>query len=980
MIDIINHRRLAMKDIRIGDIIHNFQVKAITPVNDISAVIYEMEHLGTGTQVVWSKRDEEVKTCLIGFRTIPEDDTGSFHILEHSVLSGSAKYPSKELFLELMMGTYNTYLDAMTASDKTVYLLGSRSEKQFTHLLDTQMDCVFRPAIYDIPNIFRQEGWHYELLNREDPVIYKGIVYNEMKGSHSSPSSVISKALDRLMLPDTCYRYDSGGDPVHIPELTYEKFLSCHSRYYHPSNALIAMDGDLDIENALKLIDEKQLSTFEKLDINPVIGRQESIERPESTVYYEIGRSDSPKNRTFAAFGYMLGDYADMKRYYAARILCDYLAGSSESPLSRAVADSGLASGVSVNIRQALQHYINIQVSGTEKAHIPEIERIINTVIAQIAEKGLNRQKLEASFNAQEFEVRTRRTEGSVGLNICRDAISSWCFGSPVCLPLNHSDVFEDLRKKMDEGYFEALLLELFICNREKGRVCVLPSVNVGTDALNAEAAALAAAKAEWTDEKISEVIRETKDLIEWQSTPDSPEILEKIPSISISDISELPAKNEASVSEENGFTVLHHSGDTGGLMHLNAYFDISDINKEDLPYVSLMASLLGKLNTGRYSAAELQTLVSTCAGRFEIAPEAYSPFGKYDRTRIFVSASVSALGQNAENALDLLCEVLTATEFASHDVLRSAVRQGMDKYRADLLGRGPRAAAAVRSRAYTTTEGVVLENTIGYEYYSWLKKLEIDSESVCEDILSHMKALAEKMFVRSRLTLSAAGENARDAAASFALKLPEGKASAVSLSSFKPMGPRQEGILIPAAVSFASGCGNIFRYGAEYSGGLSVLSQLLHANHLWKMIRVQGGAYGGGLNVFTNGDVLYNSFRDPTAYRSIDCFNASADFARSFCGSGADLRKIIIGALGNSEGIMGPIARMKAADSDHFCGITYEDRCRMRSEMLNANNEELIKLCAVLDAVKNENAVCVVGGKQHLDACAHRINTILEL
>lgn len=964
----------------INDVIHGFKVVGITPIAELEAKVYEMYHEKCGARLVWIDRNDENKVFTVGFKTIPEDSTGVPHILEHSVLSSSQKYPLKELFIELIKSTYNTFLDAGTGADLTRYLACTRNSAEFLNLVDYEMSCVLQPSIYTTPKIFYQEGWHHELLNKEDDPIYKGVVFNEVKGSHSNPMSVMFSDMKKLLFPDTCYALNSGGDPACVPDLTYEQFINFHKKFYHPTNCCVAMDGSIDIVPVLKLLDEEYFSHYEKSDIHVQVEAQPTISYAEHEALYEIGQNESEENKTYFSYGYILGEYVEKEKTFAMQVIADVLTGNNSAPLSHAIVSAGLGQAVDLRVMDGLQPYAILQVANTNADQIDEIKKVIHETLTKLVEEGLDRTQLESAFNSFDFAQRRRRTEGPVGLYNCGDIYSAWSYKGTIKQALSYEDTLSSLREKLNTRYFEELIDTMLIRNPQTRTLTVLPSKTIGLEIQQRELDRLKAEKASWSEEKIEEVIQATKDLIEWQSTPNSEELMNSLPILPLEAIDPKPEKNVAEIGSADGIETLCHSLDTKGIAHTTLYFDAADLTLEELPYASLLCSLVGKVNTTAHNAAELATLLKVNTGRFAVAPEFYTPAGRADACKPYIAINVSTLGNKTGVGMELLKEVIADADYADPSAIRNTLIQAMAVYRQKLLGRGNRCAVTVRSRAYSSAEGVALEYTEGYEYYNWVKAQLESFDSNSAELIEKLKALAAKLFTRSRLTISVSGSEVGSEVKELAAALPTGAASGVEATVYQPLGARQEGLLIPAAVSCASGYGNLSNYGESYTGKYVALAKLLSSCYLWQEIRMKGGAYGGGLDIFSNGDIIYNSFRDPTAHRSLDIFDAAEDFVRSYCASNEDLQKVIIGAVAGTEPIMGPIAKMQAADSDHFCGITYEDHCRVRSELISTTKEELLALCKTLKDVRDENSICVVGGQKHLDDCGDKLKTILTV
>lgn len=480
----------------IGDTLHGFRVIRQVELDELSGTLHEMEHEKTGAKLAWLQRAEQNKTFMAAFQTIPEDDTGVFHILEHSVLCGSEKFPLKEPFVELMQGSMKTFLNAMTYPDKTVYPVSSRNDKDFMNLVRVYADAVMSPAIYRQPNIFRQEGWHYEVKEGAEPS-YKGVVFNEMKGAFSSVDTILQGGMNRLLYPESCYRFVSGGDPEHIPELSYEQFLNAHRRFYHPSNALFFLDGDLDLAEVLELLDEEYLSKYERQERDFAIHMQQPVSGAEGTVSYQLAPGQKAEGKTHFCMGKLAGTWADKEKCLALKILCSYLAGSNDAPLKKAILRRGLGQDLFMSVSDGnAQPSLVLQVRNTQREKCGEIRAVLRETAQELLEQGLDRGELEAIFNRMEFSALEHSEP--YGLTLGLGVTASWLCGGQPELYLTWGDTFAALREKMEDGYMESLLREILADQEHTAVLYALPSATLGQETMEREAQRLQNAKASW--------------------------------------------------------------------------------------------------------------------------------------------------------------------------------------------------------------------------------------------------------------------------------------------------------------------------------------------------------------------------------------------------------------------------------------------------------------------------------------------------
>lgn len=960
-----------------------FRVQRHRYLEEIQAEIWELEHVRSGAPLIWLAREDNNKTFGIAFKTLPEDSTGVFHILEHSVLNGSEKYRTREPFVDLLKGSLQTFLNAMTFSDKTFYPVSSRNDKDFLNLVSVYMDAVLHPAIYEKPEIFRQEGIHIELLEADAEPIYKGVVFNEMKGAYSSPDSLMVSELDRQLFPDNSYRFSSGGDPVAIPDLTYEKFIDCHQRFYHPSNSRIFLDGDMDLPSVLTMLDS-YLSDYERKDCGIEVKPQAPVSPEEAITKYEITPEESEENKVRYAEGYVYGTYRDSETSIALRVLADVLTGNNESPLKRAILSRGLAEDISIELNDGIyQPYAILQVSNTDESKIPEIKRIVKEELTRLAEEGLDKEQLTASFNRLEFNTR-ERDYGSTPRGLVYGIVSleSWLYGGDPADALRFNDLFSSLREKLTGSYFEDTLRRVFLENPHKAAARLVPSKTVGEERRAAEAARLAAIRAGWTEEERDAVIAMNKALAEWQATPDTPEQLATLPTLALSDISEKEERIPCEVDTVDGCTVLRHEIPSDGITYLYLYFSETDLTEREFALASLLCELYTEMDTAAYDRLTLQKEIKMHLGRLSFSQVNYKDIADFDtacRPQLCVKCSV--LTQNADKAVELIAEIARNTRFDN----KANIKEIVDQVKTALMQSmtmGGHQTAMTRAMAYLSSYGVVNEYTGGYEYYTFCRDLAENFDARADELIEELKALSDKIFDRARLTVSLTETGAGTSAlpATVIAAFPEKETDVPFQSKLEPLGKRNEGIVTPAGVSFAVSASLTSQKGFCFHGSMKVLTKILSLGYLWNEIRVKGGAYGCGFLVRETGGAAFYSYRDPNADRSLSIYAKASDFIRAFLESGEDITKFIIGTIGDSEPVLSTSAKGSVSDVDFFCRRTYKDRLTVRREILDTTAEDLLRCCTLLDSMAEENAICVVGGKDKLDACGDKLKSILTL
>lgn len=948
-----------------GTIIQNFRITAVRPIPELDCRLWEMEHEKTGAQLAWLDRADENKTFGIAFKTIPTDHTGVFHILEHSVLCGSDKYPVKEPFVELLKSSVNTFLNAMTYPDKTVYPISSRNDKDFLNLLDVYMDAVLHPAIYHKPEIFRQEGWRYEL--REEGPVYQGVVFNEMKGAYASADAELEFAMSKLMFPDNCYSMESGGHPEHIPDLTYEQFIANHQKYYHPSNARIMLCGTVDLEAALSHIDA-YLAPYERQSADFPIPMQEAVPYREEKAFFEIGAEESTDERTIVSCGCMLGAYDEQEKLYAAMVLRDYLAGDNDAPLKRAILDAGLAQDLKVNLHDGIQqNWISWEAWNTDEDKVEAIKETVHTLLEKLAAEGLDRERLEACFNSFAFKLRDR--DGGWAPRSLAEALTmldSWLYGGDPAQYLQVEKTLEDLEAKLSTDYYAKLLRELFLDNPHKALTILVPSPTLGDEKRKKEADRVAAESGAWTEADRARIGEEGKVLTAWQQAPDTPEALATIPMLQLSDIDPTPEKLSVTVTERQGTPVLLHK--TGSsLVYLNLHFDVSDLTLEELSDAELLTRLLGKLPTRKHTAAQLQLLTKQKIGSLHYSSAVYS--GKNPAVRL--SANLVSLPSQKETAAEVLTEILTDTLFEDKKTLKDLLDQQLMRLQMQFAGVGHR-YARTRALAMVTGDGAAREALSGSTYIRYLKQLCAADDAGLDALLVRLQKIASRAFTRSRMVISVS-ENGAELAERIPEAFPQG--SAALRVDYAPMDRAQVGLPIPAAIGFAAKASNMARHGVSYHGSLFVLENILNFSYLWNEIRVQGGAYGCGFTASADGDICFHTYRDPQPGRSLDIFDRAAEFIRGYCANDPDLTPMILGAMASADPLLNTQMKISLAEGRYFKGTTYEEVCRTRRELIGTTKEDLLALTEVLEALAREDSVCVVAGQPLLDACGEKLS-----
>ncbi len=944
------------------------------PLEELGGVLHQYEHQKTGAQLCWLDRPEENKTFAVAFRTIPEDDTGVFHILEHSVLCGSDKYPVKEPFVELLKNSLNTFLNAFTFPDKTMFPVCSRNQEDFQNLISVYLDAVFHPLIYSKPEIFRQEGWHYEV---ENGLSYKGVVFNEMKGAMASPDTLMETECIRRMFPDNCYRHNSGGDPVHIPDLTYENFLAAHRKYYHPSNALIFLDGDLNPEPVLTLLDQV-LSPYSRQESLPGIPFQQPVNGGRGAAVYELSNSEPLEGRCRLGLAFGACTFRDRETQAAVYALSDVLCGDNQAPLKRCLLEKGLAKDVTLTLNDGVQQpWILLEARDLEEDKEAEVEKALLQEIRRLTREGLDHKRLEATLDNLEFQAR-QRDYGRMpqGLILGFQVMESWLYGGAPQANLEVGNLYQILREKLSQGYFEKLMETLLLENPHTCQVLLKPSHTLGKEREAQETRRLEQAAAQWTEEERRSLLEQQKAIETWQQTPDTEETLATLPRIRLDQIETEPKELPLETCQIAGVPVLVHRAATGGIVHLSLYFALDDLSPEELPEVSFLAQVLTHVPTQNHSLEDLQREIRSRMGTLSFSVEAYGIQGKADQCRVFLVAQCSLLEQKQTEALELLEEILTQSCFGQGETVYPFLCQRRAML-VEMAARNGHNTALSRVMARSVSQGLVQEMAGGVFFLNWLRDLEQHFQEKYPSLGAKLLSLAEILFVGSRLTLSATCENREpvEQAAAQLSHLPQGSFTRPDRCRFQPWERKREGIVIPGDVSY-SAQGGVFP--ASGKGAARVMSHVLSLEHLWNRVRVQGGAYGTGMIVRDNGFAGFYSYRDPTALRTIGCFEESPGYLRGL--TGQDMTGRIIGTVAESEPVLTVRLMGRAADGLYWSETTQEDRCRRRREILDTTGEDLVSLADRLEELEQTASLCVVGSRSQIEQCGELLEEISEL
>lgn len=956
-----------------GTLIHGFQLLHKIFIKEADSTAYTFEHVKSGARVFILQNADDNKVFSISFRTPPTDDTGVAHIVEHSTLCGSRKYPLKEPFVELVKGSLNTFLNAMTYPDKTMYPVASRNDKDFQNLMDVYLDAVFYPAMCQNPQVLMQEGWHYEIESPEQPLVYSGVVYNEMKGALSAPDDLLESRILHSLYPHTTYQYESGGDPEAIPDLTQEKFVAFHSRYYHPSNSYIYLYGDIDIEEKLAYLDEEYLSHFDRIPVPSHIDREPAFpafRRVDAT--YPISEEDGTKDKTFLALNWSVGESLNPKTMMGLEILEHALLRTPAAPLRKALIDAKLGKDVdSLFEDDMLQPMFSIIINNSETERAERFRTLTLEAMQSLVRDGIDKELLEASINLLEFRLR-ESDFGSApkGLIYGIRIMKSWLYDGQPETYLYYEELLRDMKAGLASGYFEQLLEKYFLKNSHQTLLVMAPDTQLAARREAAQEKLLAEKKASMSAEEIEQVIAATHALKERQQSPETEEALKSIPILELADIRRQTDCLPLEVRSCEGAKVLFSDVETNGIAYLNLYFDASAVPQQEIPYLYLLSGFLGMVDTEAHTYAELANLRNLHTGGIAADVIAYTKKDQPDSSMPTLRVRAKALIEKLPKLMDILEEMLTRSRFTDGKRLKELLEQGQASMELELQ-RSANQIIVARLASYLSAAGCYAEEG-GLKMYPFLKELQQDFDAGLAKIQQAFADIIPRVFNRRNLIVSVTMKD--EDYCRFSEAFPALWQS-LSGHAYEPqtyhwdIEPRNEGLTSSSRVQYVSKGANFLRLGYPYTGSLAVLETLLRYDYFWTKIRVQGGAYGAFTGFNRNGFMYFGSYRDPNLKETLDVFDGTADYVRGFTASEREMDKFIIGTMSGIDTPLTPMMKGDLAATCYLRGITQEDRQRRRDEILATRQEDIRALAPMIDACMKQDICCVFGNEEKLRA-----------
>ncbi len=963
---------------KINDTFFGFKLLEVRPSEELSLTMHRFVYEKNGCELIWFKREDKNKTFAISFKTLPTDSSGVFHILEHSVLCGSKKYPVKEPFVELLKGSMKTFLNAFTFPDKTMYPVSSKNAKDYQNLISVYLDAVFYPNALYKPEIFYQEGWHYEINEKDAPLEYKGVVFNEMKGAYSSADDISLEYIKKHLFPDNCYAYDSGGDPEVIKTLDYDSFKAAHAKYYHPSNAKIILDGDIDLGATLENI-SSVIGAFDMQYINADIPMQSPTGKSLGRYEYEIGEGEDKKDKGRAYIANATSTYLQTEKTVALNILADTLAGTNEAEFKKRILSEGLAEDINMYTVDGIQQNIFItEFKNVSDDKMDSVCQRAEEILLEISERGIDKEALIASFNSFEFRQR-ERDFGSypTGIILAMGALESWLYGGDALKSLEFNATFKSLREKIDKGYFESLIREVLLSDEHKANIYLIPSGTLGQKRAQSERKALEKIKAGMSENELNELVKLNSSLIQWQSSEDSEEALATLPGLTLEDITidieRVPTKVERTAECE----LISHDINTNGIIYPKLHFDVSDFDKEELLHLGAYILLFKQLGTEYNTPSALQTRIKTELGALSASFVCYNN-RKKKTLRPHLVINVSALENKKESVKDILSEMLYKTVFDNDEVIKNNIKQFILGFE-DSASSAGHALAMQRTLAYVSTVGAITEYVSGNEFYFFIKDVLKNYDAKGCEFKDKLKNIAKKILSTDRLTVSYTGKEDGEFLKCLAGTVKENTKMGKRYPHTS-LGALNEAIVVPTQVSYASIGQNMHDFDSEFSGSMLVAKGILNYGYLWSEVRVKGGAYGGGMGFKRNGGITFYSYRDPNPAPSIEIFKRSGEFLENFAKSKQNFANFVIGAISDSDSLFTPRSAGAAETQNYFAGYTYDDMMKFLAEIRDTSEDDLVLIAALLNKSLDTAPMCVVCSKDKLEDVRNRVKNVVTL
>jgi Zn-dependent M16 (insulinase) family peptidase len=938
-------------------------------VKEINSTLRLFEHLKSGARLLNVENDDDNKVFSISFRTPPKDSTGTPHILEHSVLCGSRKFPSKEPFVDLIKGSLNTFLNAFTFSDKTMYPVASKNEKDFFNLMDVYLDAALYPNIYKIKEIFMQEGWHYELNKKEDNLTYKGVVFNEMQGAFSQPESILMRKIQQYLFPDTPYGFESGGDPDIIPQLSWENFLAFHKKYYHPSNSYIYLYGNGNLMEELKFIDGKYLKDFDRINVDSKIPEQKPFDSMKDIVEnYPITPDESEIDKAYLSMSFVTGKSTNPEEYLALSILEHLLLDTEAAPLRKALIDAGIGKDVFGMFDSSIyQPTFGIVVKNSNADKKEELKKVVFNTLHRLVKDGIDKKLIEASINVKEFELREAEEPGiPKGLLFDIKLMDSWLHDEDPAMHLSYESTLNKIKEGSKGDYFEKLIQKYLLDNKHSLLLTLKPQKGLLESRAKEVSKKLSDYKESLSSSQIDEIIRNTQKLKKRQSEPDSPEDAAKIPMLAIEDINKKTEKIAYDVKDVSGVKVLYHPEFTNKISYISLLFNTECIPDELLPYAGLLANIIGKSSTEKYNYEDLSKEININTGGIRAAIAAYEVRRNDEdfHPEFFIKSKV--LTQKMPELMNILTELTGKLKLDEKKRMKEIIQEIKSRLEMSIFDRG-HAVVSKRVFSYFSPVENYVETTSGLSYYKFVSGIEKHFDERIDEVISNLQKVSDLVFNKDNLLIGITcsdddygcfEENIRTLIDG--LKNDSSRKEKCSFKASK----ENEGLLTPGNVQYVAKGFNYKRLGYNYSGKMQVLKTIISLDYLWNRVRVQGGAYGGFAYVNRDGNVAFASYRDPNLVDTLNVYNEVSAFIKNFSADKKEMTKYIIGTIGDLDTPLSPSMKGDRAIEQYLGKISDDEIQNERDEILSTTDEDIRKFAQLFADVMKQNYICVLGNE----------------
>lgn len=929
-------------------------------------------HEKSGAKLIYLENDDDNKVFSIAFRTPPKDSTGVAHILEHSVLCGSRKFPVKEPFVELIKGSLNTFLNAFTFPDKTMYPVASRNNKDFNNLMDVYLDAVFYPNIYKYPEIMMQEGWHYELDNAQGELTYKGVVYNEMKGAFASPESILFRKIQQSLFPNTSYGVESGGDPDVIPELTQQGFLDFHKRYYHPSNSFIILYGKMDILEKLKFIDDNYLKDFNKMKVDSKIPFEKAFTKQNRMeVSYPISSSEKEIDKTFLSLNYVIGEENNSELELAFDILEYILLETPSSPLKKALIKENLGKDVFGSYESdVLQPFFSIVVKNSNESEEERFKKVVKATLSNLIKNGIDKKLIESAINVKEFELREADFNSfPKGLVYSMKCLGSWLYDEEPFIKLQYEEYLKNIKQSLKNNYFEKIIEKYILNNNHSSVVVVKPEKGLAEKKTQQLKEKLEKYKNTLSQKQIEELINQTKNLKIRQSERDTAEQLEKIPLLSIEDIDKNTEKLPLIENRKDDIKILEHDIFTNKIIYNSLYFKSSTIEEKLIPYIALLSGILGKVSTNKYNYEDLSNEINIATGGIRYNAEVFSESTKDEVFYPYFTIKMKYLDDKVEKSLELVSEIIKNSKFDDEERLKEIIEEIKSRLEMIMFDKG-HIVVASRATSYCSQVGRYNEYLTGISFYKFISDIILNFHDNFETLKENLYKVSNSIFNKNNIMVSITAEKAhiKKVEDSINLVYKDLNCDKLTENNYEfQLKPYNEGLMTSSKVQYVAKASNFSKFGIDYSGSMQVLRAIVNYDYLWNKVRVQGGAYGCFSGFKRNGNVFITSYRDPNLNTTLDVYNHIYEYLQNFKANNREMTKYIIGTISDFDMPLSAQMKGERADEYYIRHITFEDLQKERNEVLETSENTIKDFAPLMENFMKESNICVLGNEDKI-------------